>query len=146
VDQPGKYYLFSLSSFSPGAIPVAHGKLYYSVVDMNLQNKYGDVVDTLKNIFLDSMLSSAMIAIPGNNCDIWLLLHDARFPQFKAYHITAEGISDTPVVSTIGGMFFPTQSTNHSSMAVSPDRSKVVLTFMDGVSPSTGSPFGGAML
>ncbi len=43
-----------------------------------------------------------MIAIPGDNCDIWLLLHKYPEAEFISYHITAAGIDAVPVVSVSG--------------------------------------------
>lgn len=90
------------------------GSLFYSIVDMRLNNGLGDIVPGQKNILLDSShLSEAMIAVPGaGGCgSIWLLLHTCgpqtyegskfgeRPPQYKAYEITASGINTTPVLS-----------------------------------------------
>ncbi len=118
IDSPGKYYLFSLNyqGGSPG--------LRYSIVDMELDNGLGDIVPGGKNVLLDgSSLSEAMVAIPGNNCDIWLVVHEFTGPVFKAYHITREGLHPDPVVSStgsqIGGIYMI------GRMAVAPNRNMV---------------------
>ncbi len=126
IDSPGKYYLFSLNwqGGQPG--------LYYSVVDMSLNGGLGDLVPDRKNIILDSSkLSEAMVVVPGNNCDVWLIVHAFQEPQFKAYRIHAGGI-DTPVISVAGEIglnpFRDYAWYSKCQMAVSPDRSKLVLT------------------
>lgn len=60
------------------------------VVDRSLDNGLGDIVAGNKNIILDgaSLLSEAMLAVQGDNCDVWLMLHTWQTPTFKAYHIT----------------------------------------------------------
>ncbi len=117
IDSAGKYYLFSLNY--QGTIPA----LYYSIVDMSLNSGRGDIVAGRKNIILDnSPLSEGMIAVPGNNCDLWLVVHESQNPVFRAYHITRDGVSDKPVNSNTGKMAGP-GAYYVGSLAVSPDRS-----------------------
>lgn len=105
-----KYYVFVLNGreddsllwveLQDGAPPRS---LTYSIVDRNLNTGLGDIVPGSKNILLDSTsLSGGMIAVPGSNCDIWLLVHEYKNPVFKAYHITEAGIDPNPVISTTG--------------------------------------------
>jgi gliding motility-associated-like protein len=103
-NQPGKYYLFSLDGAnSNSTLSTVNGKLFYSIVDMSLDGGFGDIAAGQKNLMLDDdILSEAMIAVPGNNCDVWLLVHAFPDPVFKAYHITSAGVDPTPVVSTVG--------------------------------------------
>ncbi len=129
VDSPGKYLLFSLNdkSYNNATQLGLYGTgLYYSIVDMSLDNGNGDIDTTRKNILLDNdTLSEAMIAIPGDNCDIWILLYVANHPQFKAYHITRNGVVDTvPVVSNTVSAY---QGYRYSCLTVSPDRTKIAL-------------------
>jgi hypothetical protein len=128
IDTPGKYYLFSLNY--QGHQPA----LRYSVVDMNLDGGLGDIDTLRKNRVLDTgALSEAMIAIPGSNCDVWLLVHAYKEPLFKAYRIHSGGI-DAPVISESGQWFDPKGNTfrkyadyDMCNMAVSPDRSMISL-------------------
>ncbi len=126
IDSPGKYYLFSL----PNSDAASFG-LYYSVVDMALDNGNGDIDPTRKNILLDTdTLTEGMIAIPGNNCDIWLMVHAYMKPEFKAYRIHAGGVDPVPVISNTGGSF--QESTFRpgylGTMAISSDRNKIAIT------------------
>ncbi len=139
-----RYYLFSLGTYLTP-------KLYYSVVDITLNSGLGNVVAVERNVLLDGgstadpdgrfRLSSSMIAVGGNNCDVWLIVHDYINPVFKAYHITNSGIDPNPVLSTAGtqiqgqapGMM-PTGSTynffayEYSTMDVSPNRQYIAIT------------------
>ncbi len=127
IDSVGKYYLFSLNH--EGNQP----SLYYSIVDMSLNAGLGDVVPGRKNIVLDNVpLSESMIAIPGNNCDIWLLVHEAPQPVFKAYHITAAGLDTIPVTSTAGTAIQGLSAYKTGCSAVSPDRSRIAIGSSDG--------------
>lgn len=117
IGTTNRYYIFSLNFI--GFMP----SLFYSVVDMSLNGGLGDVIAGQKAILLNgNSLSEGMIAIPGDNCDIWLLLH--RFPEaeFIAYHITSAGIDPTPVVSATG-----LDAQRQSMIAVSSDRRLVAM-------------------
>ncbi len=104
LNTPDQYYLFSLGQT---ATSTAHGllpnsaMLSYSVIDMKLNGGLGDVVPGRKNIHMDSVLSEQMIAVAGNNCNIWLLVHN-KSNVFKAYEITTNGTIHPPVLSAVG--------------------------------------------
>lgn len=105
-EHPEHYYVFSLE-YPRQAIfgDTIQSRLFYSLVDMNLDNGNGGVVDSVKGRQLDSALSAKMIGIPGEHCGtggLWLLVHTNDTNQFKAYEITAEGISADPVLSYAG--------------------------------------------
>ena len=106
IDSPFQYYVFSLSSmydYFNGDIIAC--RLFYSIVDMRLRGGLGDVVQNKKSIELDSMLSEKMIAIPGTNCDIWLMVHGRGNRIFKAYNITSNGINLNPIISDVGNIY-----------------------------------------
>lgn len=125
---PGKkqqYYIFSLGQMglTPNASP-DFGKLYYSTIDMSLNNGLGDI--STKGNLLDSLLTEHMAAVCGNDCNIWLLALSRSDTTFKAYRIDANGINRTPVVSPrIGG--FGIYWGMLGCIAVSPDRSKLAI-------------------
>jgi len=128
IDSPGKYYLFILKAHALGSVP---SPLHYSIVDMSLDGGLGDIVPGRKNILLhEGPHHEGMIAIPGNNCDVWLLTHDYYLSKFRAYHITRYGLDTIPVESIAGpdmdGDSWPGYELG--SMAVSPDRSTIALT------------------
>ena len=131
VDSPGKYFLFSLHGFTDvGAPGDGQGSFFYSVVDMALDGGLGDITPGRKNILLyqkaaPEKMGEGLIAIPGNNCDIWVVIYVYRplSSVFLSYHITQAGLDPVPVVS-------PTNDTSDFAygMAVSPDRSMVALS------------------
>lgn len=127
-DSPGKFYLFTLKAHDFG--PQFDSSLHYSIVDMSREGGLGDIDPLQKNILLDAdPLQEAMIAIPGNNCDVWLLVHPHHDTLFRAYHITREGVNPTPVVSSPGGMINGSMlAFDDGNMAVSPDRTKLCVT------------------
>lgn len=146
IDSPGKYYVFNLNgSTDYNVVTSGSGTLFYSVVDMSLDGGLGDVEAGRKNVLLfqnaaaDSM-GEAMIAIPGENCDIWLLVHNFCKPVFKAFHITSGGVDANYITSTVGnvqGGPFVVPGTDKGAylvggMSVSPDRQLLAMTTMPG--------------
>ncbi len=133
VGQPGSYYLFSLNY--QGHQP----SLYYSVIDMSLNGGMGDIVANRKNIVLDTTaLSESMIAVPGNNCDIWLLLHSLDNPVFKAYHITRGGLETRPVISTAGTQISGKGAYIQGFMTISPNR-EILAVSSGGLNATSGT-------
>lgn len=153
-----KYYLFHMKSEMDGGGGIGMGGgtvqhyLYYSIVDMSLNGGLGDVVAGSKGLLIDSSLTGSVIAVPGNNCDIWVLTHSTSKPDvfenpyFKAFHITAAGIQFPAVVSTITGSHIATafpppptipglpapQAYLHSNMQISPNREMLALGIWNG--------------
>jgi gliding motility-associated-like protein len=128
---PDKYYVFSKTRFG---WPSYSRQLYYSVVDMSLNGGLGDVVSTQKSIFLDSAVMSSMIAVAGDDCNVWLITRKQDYYNrvdsfFQAFEITTAGVNHVPVVSTVPSNFTTgNQSYLWGSMAVSPDRRKIADT------------------
>lgn len=138
INDPGKYYLFSLSGETSGGPKVydttANGSpliasLFYNIIDMDLENGLGDVVAGQKNIPLDDDdLFEGMIAVPGNDCDVWLIVHSKFSAEFRAYHITRNGIDTIPVVSSTGNIAGQGAGGYRiGSMAISPDRQRIAI-------------------
>ncbi len=137
LNNAGKYYVFSLTQISGGGRPpVIYGqcKLFYSIADINLNNGLGDVVTGQKAVLLDTNLTERMIAVQGNDCNIWLLVQD-KSQLFRAYSITDTGINLTPVVSPRVGNMPPVNNSISSYptaagvMKSSPDRSKLAVSY-----------------
>ncbi|WP_118973270.1 gliding motility-associated C-terminal domain-containing protein [Taibaiella koreensis] len=149
INQPGKYYVFSLcgpTSWLTGNPPPPTTFLFYSVVDMSLDGGLGGVVPGQKNIPLGGVepLSESMIAVPGDNCDIWLMVHDFLNPVFRAFHITRNGVDPNPVITTAGAQIQGPAGPGAyrvGAMAVSPDRKLLAITSCSsgmGAGPTTG--------
>ncbi len=129
IGNPNQYYLFCLEDASDlenwGDMHAS--RLYYSIADMTLNGGLGDIVTTKKGIKIDSMLSEKMIAIAGNSCDIWVLVHSMDSAVFRAYHVTGSGIDTAHPVISHAGYFDSTAAYNTGVIKVSPDRSKIVV-------------------
>jgi len=126
INDPGKYYLFTIPNLAPAGSAC---DLRYSLIDMSLDSGRGDVVSGEKNIVLDDgRFGEMMIAIPGSQCDVWLLVHPHYEPVFKAYHITEDGIDPEPVLSYTDSTIYGPGAYISGNLAVSPDRSMIALT------------------
>lgn len=116
-DSSSKYYIFSLTAEENRA---DRGRLYYSVVDMELNSGLGAVVDGRKEILIATGLRENMTAVAGTTCNIWLLASDQQ-GQLRSFSIDHNGINLTPVTSPIiPGAFTGT-------LCVSPDKTKIAL-------------------
>ncbi len=107
VPVPGdqdKYYIFSLvhPGYHAPLSATMYGKLYYSVVDMQLNGGMGGIVPGQQWQFMGEDLCDKMIAVPGDDCNVWLLTHSIDTNRFLAYEITAAGININPVISYTG--------------------------------------------
>ncbi len=93
---------------------------------MTLAGGMGDVVNAGKGTLLDSFLGEEMIAIPGENCNVWVLVHKLNDPIIEAYEVTASGVRPTPVYSFVGSMAGP-YAWSMALFKCSPNRRKLVI-------------------
>lgn len=114
----GQFYVFTIETGSGNG-------LSYSVVDMNLNSGFGDVITTMKNINLISPTQEKLTAVRHvNGYDVWIISHTLSTNKFYAYHLSSSGITPA-VISTIG----PSYGTNDAVgyMKASPDGSKICM-------------------
>jgi hypothetical protein len=121
-NEGNRYYVFSLETNV-----TLGGTLYYSIVDMNLDNGRGDVVANSKAVPIDvpSVFKEKMIAVAGEDCDIWLILRSHNANTYKSFRISDTGIDQTPVVSTTGTL--PVEAYTLGVMKASPDRRRLAV-------------------
>lgn len=141
VSNNNRYYVFSLSSQE--LANNEGGKLYYSIVDMTLNNGLGDIVPGTAHTLIDTGFSEHMIAVPACG-GIWVVLHGRTSPVFKAYKIDANGLNTAPVLSQAGvqGYVGPGNSGNPGypgnnfynagQLAVSPDFKQLAAAYFKG--------------
>ena len=148
-----KYYIFCLTQ-APGP------KLFYSVVNMDLNGCNGGIEPGRKAVLLDEIdLSEKMTAIRGDNCNVWLVMHDLHKPIFRSYEITSKGINPVPVLSTSayvpgpGEPGYEIDSYLYGVIKASPDRTKIALANgkrrrveLHNFDPATGKVYGGQVL
>ncbi len=101
-DSQTKYYVFTTGDLIP------FSGLDFSVVDMSLNDGYGDVIAATKNTPLLDLSNEMICAVlHSNGKDIWILSHKINTNEFYAYLITDAGLSANPVISPIGSIHQP---------------------------------------
>lgn len=128
VKKPGSatiYYVFTVDAEGwPNG-------LMYSEVDMSLAAGMGSV--TVKNSQLYTAACEKLAAVKHcNGIDIWVLSHEVSTNNFRAYLVTAAGISANPVISGAGyvvpfGLFPQQQTFVRGQMKISPNGRKIGL-------------------
>ncbi|WP_222166718.1 T9SS type A sorting domain-containing protein [Edaphocola aurantiacus] len=107
---PNQYFVFSMRLY-----------LYVNLVDMSLNNGYGDIVTSypLKGVINTDTMGEKMVALRGCNNNIWVVVRANNVPAFYTYQVNSTGLVTTPVISTIG--IAPANSYFQGQMVVSPD-------------------------
>jgi gliding motility-associated-like protein len=93
-----QYYIFT--STAQELYPNIH--LYYSIVDLSLNNGLG-AVTAVKNIILAAGILEPLMVMKHAECNsFWLLSSAQGSPmEIRAYAITSSGLNTTPVVTTL---------------------------------------------
>jgi len=100
IPHPGnasQYYLFYVKG----------NALFYSLVDMTLNNGLGDIDLAERDIQLSpygSITGRKITTVQGCDRKVWLLAASRNVNQYMAFAVTPQGLQTTPVVSLIGNM------------------------------------------
>lgn len=129
VNDTNKYYLFCSYSYSTLDNNLVSDTIYYSVIDMQLNGGLGDVVASQKMIPLSGGLTSLMVAVPGENCNTWLVAHQHDTTFFNVYEITAAGLNTTPTIYNSGTVNGPGAYSTGEIKASSDNMNLAVVTF-----------------
>lgn len=104
LKKPGSstlYYVFTLDCPSGNMGP---SNFRYSIVDMSLAAGLGSV--TVKNAPIYSPAAGKIAAVRHcNGIDAWVVTHEMNTNVFRAYLLTAAGLSTVPVISAIGAAY-----------------------------------------
>jgi gliding motility-associated-like protein len=113
------YYVFSLNENG--------GRFSYSVVDMRLNNGYGDVITNLKNIELAPEATEKLVLIrKSSGLDYWVIAHAVQSDEFLVYELTSQGVSPTPKTVKAGVR----HGGNRGYMRASPDGSMIACAYI----------------
>ncbi|MFT4760698.1 MAG: hypothetical protein ACI9XO_003748 [Paraglaciecola sp.] len=122
-ESASKYYLFHKAFTYDPNLTIFPDKLYYTLIDMSLDEGLGEVVD--KNVILrdDTIRSGEMTAIKHSNGEDWWLINGSYdSDEFFTFLITADSI-EGPFFQNIG--FVNTRAGSGSGQVVfSPDGTK----------------------
>lgn len=117
----GIYYVFT----PPDQFSSA-GPFCYSIVDMSLNNGFGDITNKNTPLFFSS--TEKVTAMPhANGTDIWVIGHGYSNADFYAFQLTASGILPLPVISTAGTPQNGTMEQTLGTMKASPCGDKIAL-------------------
>jgi gliding motility-associated-like protein len=98
---PNLYYVFTVDETSNGG---ANG-FRYSLVDMNLNSGFGDVISSQKNILIQTNTTERMaVTKNANGSGYWIVIHERNNNSFKAYHLTSSGLNMNPIITNIGSV------------------------------------------
>jgi len=131
IPDPGnadQYYIFT----NRGSHQFWEQGIQYHIVDMSLDNGFGDVIQT--NIDLYTTPSMQMCGVRhGNSCDYWLITHDRYTNEYVSFLINDAGVDHTPVLSPSGVEHAPYYINNSSGaggqfLKASPQGDKLVST------------------
>ncbi len=106
---PNLYYVFSITGknfFANNQLETQPLHLSYSVIDKQLDNGNGGIIDSLKNIYLveDTLTWGRITACKhANGKDWWLIMHRYYSNKFYKFLITANGI-EGPFEQNIGSV------------------------------------------
>lgn len=151
IDSPGKYFVFTVETPANNN----SARLRYSVVDTALNGGLGDVVAGRKDVFIDSQVSNSIIAVPGDDCDVWLIAHQIDTSVFMAYNISRNGLNPVAVRSSTGPITGKSPnrirflenlrvgSYTYTCMAASPDRKRIAISSVS-MTNTVGMQLGGA--
>src|SRR6187200_578664 len=126
VPKPGSsnlYYIFTADAFEN---QFKNG-YSYSVVDMTGDNGNGQV--TTKNEIFSGSCTARMTAIRhADGISVWLITNDRSSNVFKSWLINCNGISDFPVMSTLGIVLNTYDLMNVGMLKASPDGKQLCQT------------------
>ncbi|MEA3476601.1 MAG: gliding motility-associated C-terminal domain-containing protein [Bacteroidota bacterium] len=118
------YYIFKTANLGDG------WGLYYNVVDMNMNNGLGSVIE--KNIQLNSTWDAAdkiTATLHENKRDIWLITRKYIENKFAVFLISPEGISEEP--SLYDAINIPGDDSERGYMKISFDKKYLFAAYED---------------
>jgi hypothetical protein len=99
VKKPGStnlYYIFTVRGAGN------FGGVNYSVIDMTLAGGQGSVTILNASLYNGQCAEKLAATTHCNRQDVWVVTHDLYNNQFRAFLLTAAGVSATAIVSAVG--------------------------------------------
>jgi len=122
IPKPGSESIYYVFTVDGKASNLDTSGVYYSVIDMNLDNGLGDVTE--KGIkLIDDVCAIISATFHSNNKDIWIIAQQYDSDKYFSILLTENGISETITESSIGkvsGTGFA-----HTQLKCSPDGKKI---------------------
>lgn len=119
--RPNHYYLLHMGAVYEPYRKLRLGPLYYTEIDLSLQNGLGDVV-TKNNVLLDADLGNFTAVRHGNGRDWWLLAPEFGNRRWHIFWVNPQGIQEMPPQQmSISDL----HCEQHGQTAMSPDGNRV---------------------
>lgn len=124
-NQDDKYILFYSSGLG----------LYYSVVDMTLNNGLGDIDPIQKDIMISNpgtVFGLKMTTVQACEDRVWLVIGSFTDRSYYSYLIDENGVNHNRVVSNVGGFDFPTYRHSDYSMITASNNGDYIVAGTNG--------------
>ena len=117
----GKYYVFTTKNYA------LNNGIYYSVVDMSLDNGNGDVVTNQKNISVlgTPVLEKLTAVMMCNDRDFYVISHERGSDRFIFIPVTSSGVG-APIFVSAGSVIPNNVNASRGVIKVSPDKQRLV--------------------
>ncbi len=116
-----RYVLFHTGAAYEPQRKLRLGPLYYSIIDMSLDNGLGDVVSK-NNVLLDEDLGNFNAVRHGNGRDWWIVVPAFNNLEWHVFLLSPQGIQPMPPQNvSMGGL----RCEHHGQTAASPDGSRL---------------------
>jgi len=102
VPKPGSshiYYIFTVTAWG------GRDGLKYSVVDMEADGGKGDIIKKNDSLYY-SVTEKLTAVLHKNKESVWVITHDFKSAAFRAYLVTKDGVTGTPVISEVGEKYY----------------------------------------
>ncbi|EPR69997.1 hypothetical protein ADIWIN_3860 [Winogradskyella psychrotolerans RS-3] len=123
-NNPNIYYVFTVDDL----ITNTNG-LRYSIVDMTLNNGFGDVTSVKNELLVTPTSEKVTAVLHANGQDIWVISHGFDNNEFYAYLVTDTVLNTVPITSATG--FIITYSGNNFKgsgvLKASPNGDKLIM-------------------
>jgi len=101
---PGSNHLYYIFTVDASENQYANG-MRYSIVDMNLDGGFGDIIPSTKNTLLQNGTGEKLSAtFHENGEDIWVASAAHNTNEYYVFLLTSAGINTLPVISSLGAI------------------------------------------
>ncbi|HKK81422.1 MAG TPA: PKD domain-containing protein, partial [Prolixibacteraceae bacterium] len=132
IPKPGTESIFYIFTVDPKFNQESSG-LYFSIVDMSLDNGLGNITEKGVRILNDTS-NKITAVLHKNKKDVWLITHKFKTNSYYSYLITDAGISESPVISSVGHVV---TSSFNGQLKASPDGRMIACSYYEWNDEST---------
>jgi hypothetical protein len=94
---PREHYIFTLDEGGPLGEQIA--KLYYSILDHDLDDGLGDIKENKKNVFVKGGLSQKLaVTKKSDDSGYWIVTHQSPGTEIYVFSLDSNGLDTTPQV------------------------------------------------